>query len=163
MVVTPSANKSKPIPYSRQALRNDFHRLHDAWDACRKRRARDAIYDFLEDVYKLVCLWRADESAKARVRRTLNIRRLDTSRVVGLFANLIKAAVHPTVLDRRTISKWSRVLCYVDAEKLPSEPLKKFIKRKGGINECASRYTRRQSGRDARARSGAISARWTRN
>jgi hypothetical protein len=113
---------------------------------------RSAEFSFLEDVYKLVCLWRADESAKARVRRTLNIRRLDTSRAVGLFANLIKAAVHPTVLDRRTISKWSRVLCYVDAEKLPSEPLKKFIKRKGGINECASRYTRRRNRQHADGR-----------
>lgn len=61
-----------------------------------------------------------------------------------LCSALIQAAVHPTTLDRRTINKRSRVLWYVEDVKLPSEPLKKFIKRKGGINACAARYSRSQ-------------------
>jgi hypothetical protein len=161
--MTVPSNASRTIRYSRQALRNDVGRLHDAWEACKETRARDAIYDFLEDVYKLICLWRADESAKARVCTALKIRQFDTSRAGVVFADLIKAAVHPTVLDRRTISKWSRVLCYVDAVKLPSEPLKQFVKRKGGINDCATRYTQRQNRQHANdrelRRSGAVGRR----
>jgi hypothetical protein len=41
---------------------------------------------------------------------------------------------------------------YADERKLNSEPLDQFIKRKGGINACATRFSRRL-GRDAAKRS----------
>jgi hypothetical protein len=41
------------------------------------------------------------------------------------------------------VRKWARVLRYAAAYKLDIEPLALFIKRKGGINRCASRYARR--------------------
>jgi hypothetical protein len=40
-------------------------------------------------------------------------------------------------VDKRTRSKWSRVLRYALEYKCHSEPLDQFIKRKGGINKCA--------------------------
>ncbi len=40
-------------------------------------------------------------------------------------------------------SKWSRVLRFAAEFKNPDEPLGDFIKRKGGINECAARFGRR--------------------
>jgi hypothetical protein len=39
-------------------------------------------------------------------------------------------------------SKWSRVLRYAAEFKDLDEPLGDFIKRKGGINGCASRFAR---------------------
>jgi len=45
-------------------------------------------------------------------------------------------------VDKRTRSKWSRVLRYSAEYKLHGEPLDQFIKRKGGINKCAARLTR---------------------
>jgi hypothetical protein len=36
----------------------------------------------------------------------------------------------------------SRVMRYAAAQKLVSEPLDQFVQRKGGINECAARFTR---------------------
>jgi hypothetical protein len=46
-------------------------------------------------------------------------------------------------VDDRIRSKWSRVLRYAAACKDLDEPLGDFIKRKGGINECAARFARR--------------------
>ena len=40
-------------------------------------------------------------------------------------------------------SKWSRVLRHAAEFKSPDERLGDFIKRKGGINECAARFGRR--------------------
>jgi hypothetical protein len=58
--------------------------------------------------------------------------------------------------DKCTRSKWSRVMRYAAVYKLDSEPLGQFIRRKGGINECAARFTRRlgRGALTARARPG---------
>jgi hypothetical protein len=45
-------------------------------------------------------------------------------------------------VDKRTRSKWSRALRYAAECKTHSEPLAAFIRRKGGINKCAARFTR---------------------
>ena len=45
-------------------------------------------------------------------------------------------------VDKRTRSKWSRLLRYADEHKLNSEPLD-LIKRKGCINSYAARFCRR--------------------
>jgi hypothetical protein len=46
-------------------------------------------------------------------------------------------------VDDRTRSKWSRVLRYAAEFKTPDDPLRDFIKRRGGINKCAARFARR--------------------
>jgi hypothetical protein len=48
-------------------------------------------------------------------------------------------------------SAWSRLMQYAAAYKLVCEPLEQFVKRKGGINACAARFTRRL-GRTASSR-----------
>ena len=58
------------------------------------------------------------------------------------FAAIIRCTADPTKVDKRTRSKWSRALRYALRYKSPPEPLDAFIKRKGGINSCASRFTR---------------------
>jgi hypothetical protein len=39
-------------------------------------------------------------------------------------------------------TKWSRVLRCAAEYKTNAEPLAAFVQRKGGINECAARFTR---------------------
>jgi hypothetical protein len=58
------------------------------------------------------------------------------------FAAIIRSTADPAKVDKRTRSKWSRVLRYALEYRSHSEPLDQFIKRKGGINECASRFAR---------------------
>ena len=60
------------------------------------------------------------------------------------FAAIIRRTADPA----RTRCKWSRVMRYAVAYKPNSEPLDQFIRRKGGINECAARFSR-WLGRDA--------------
>jgi hypothetical protein len=45
-------------------------------------------------------------------------------------------------VDKRTRSKWSRVLRYAAEYKTNAEPLAAFVQRKGGINKCAARFAR---------------------
>ena len=55
---------------------------------------------------------------------------------------MILCTSDPGKVDKRTRSKWSRVLRYAAEYKTNAEPLAAFIQRKGGINKCASRFTR---------------------
>ena len=57
------------------------------------------------------------------------------------FAAIILCTADPEV-DKRTRSKWSRVLRYSAGYKSHDELLAAFIRRKGGINKCAARFTR---------------------
>ena len=59
------------------------------------------------------------------------------------FAAVIFCTAEPEKVDFRMRSKWSRVLRYAAEYKGLAEPLRDFIERKGGINKCATRYTRR--------------------
>jgi hypothetical protein len=67
------------------------------------------------------------------------------------FAAIIRCTADPSKADKRTRSKWSRVMRYAAAYKPDSEPLDQFVRRKGGINECAVRFSR-CLGRTASAR-----------
>jgi hypothetical protein len=58
------------------------------------------------------------------------------------FAAIIRCTSDPGKVDKRTRSKWSRVLRYAAQYKPSSEPLATFIQRKGGINKCAARFAR---------------------
>jgi hypothetical protein len=58
------------------------------------------------------------------------------------FAAIIPCTADPAKANKRTRSKWSRVMRYAAVYKPGSEALEKFIRRKGGINACAARFSR---------------------
>jgi hypothetical protein len=94
-------------------------------------------------VYGLVAWWAAEGREIDRARRALCLCRLKVSDREDPFASVIRCTADPAEAEKRTRSKWSRVLRYAAAYKLASEPLDRFIQRKGGINACAARYSRR--------------------
>jgi hypothetical protein len=59
------------------------------------------------------------------------------------FAAIIRRTADPAKADKRTRGKWSRALRYAAIYEPDSEALDHFIRRKGGINACAGRFTRR--------------------
>jgi hypothetical protein len=128
------------VPYTTQALREDLLRVRNTWDDCQASRDRDAIYGFLSAVFDLVAWWTADRRALDRARWALRLRNIDPSDHDEPFAAVIFCTSDPAKVDKRTRSKWSRVLRYALKYKSDSEPLDQFIKRKGGINKCASRF-----------------------
>jgi hypothetical protein len=137
-------SRSRPdaIPYTKSALERDLKRVHDAWDDCQTDRRRDAIYGYLKTVYDLVNWWSAEKCEVDRARRAMRLRGLLPLPREDVFAAIIRCTADPARADKRTRSKWSRVLRYVKMQKDEKEPFAGFIKRKGGINECNARYGR---------------------
>jgi hypothetical protein len=90
-------------------------------------------------VYGLVAVWAAERREIDRARRALRLGQLGVSE---RDAGVIRCTADRAKADKRTRSKWSRVLRYAAVYKSDSERLDQFIQRKGGINECAARYSR---------------------
>jgi hypothetical protein len=137
-----SRSAEDQIPYSKEALRQDLTRVRNAWDECQAHRERDAIYSYLTAVFDLVAWWAAENCALARARKALQLQGVDLRTTDEPFAAIILATADRQKVGKRTRSKWSRVMRYAAEYKSNSEPLAAFIRRKGGINECASRFTR---------------------
>jgi hypothetical protein len=127
------------VPYTTQALRQDLLRVRNAWEECQASRERDAIYSYLTAVFDLVAWWTAENRALERAHWALRCQRICPFDGEEPFAAIIRCTTDPAKVDKRTRSKWSRVLRYALAYKSHSEPLDQFIKRKGGINKCAAR------------------------
>ena len=75
--------------------------------------------------------------------RPLRLLQLEPSDREDPFAAVIRCTADPAKADKRTRSKWSRVMRYAAAYKLDSEPLGQLVKRKGGINSCVARFSLR--------------------
>jgi hypothetical protein len=130
------------IPYSAAALSQDLTRVRLAWEDCQASRDRNAIYGYLTAVFDLVMWWRVEDRAVSRARWVLRLQNADASTCNEPFAAIIFCTSDPRKVDKRTRSKWSRVMRYAMAYKPVAEPLAAFVQRKGRINKCADRFTR---------------------
>jgi hypothetical protein len=128
------------VPYTAQALRQDLTRVRSAWDECQASRDRNAIYGYLSAVFDLVMWWKAEHLAVGRAHRALWLQGADSPTTNEPFAALIICTADRQKVDKRTRSKWSRVLRYAAEYKSCSESLVAFVRRKGGINDCAERF-----------------------
>ena len=131
-----------PVPYSREALRQDLLRVRNAWEDCQASRDRNAIYGYLSAVFDLVMWWAAEDRAVSRARWALRLQGVDLPTTDEPFAAIILCTADREKVDKRTRSKWSRVMRYAADCKTSAEPLAAFVRRKGGINKCAERFTR---------------------
>jgi hypothetical protein len=131
------------IALSTEALKANLSRLDDEWETYQNTRDRDGIYSYLAAVFELVSWWKHEHKAHEYAQRALRLQRPPGPNIADPFAVIIFCTADPEKADYRMRSKWSRVLRYAAAYKDLDEPLRDFIKRKGGINKCAIRYTRR--------------------
>jgi hypothetical protein len=92
---------------------------------------------------ELVDWWNLEGRAVKRGGRALHLRGRQSTRTPEPFAAVILCTADRDKVDDRMRSRWSRVLRYAAEYKDLDEPLADFIKRKGGINACASRFARR--------------------
>ena len=138
----PSSPPNEAVPYSSAALRQDLERVRNAWEGAQSSRDRDAIYGYLTGVYGLVAVWTAEGREVDRARRAVRLQRLKVSDREDPFAAVIRCTADPAKAEKRTEAS-GRVMRYAAAYKPDLEPLDRFIKRKGGINECAARFSRR--------------------
>jgi hypothetical protein len=105
------------VPYSAAALREDLHRIRIAWSEFQDVRDRNAVYVYLDAVLQLVLWWNAEGRAGKRARWALQLCGLEVSPIEEPFAAIILCTSHPAKVDKRTRSKWSRVLRYTAAHK----------------------------------------------
>jgi len=93
-------------------------------------------------VFDLVMWWKAEDRAISRARWLLRLQGADLPTTDEPFAMVILGTADRAKVDKRTRSKWSRVMRYAAEVKLNSEPLDQFIQRNGGINKCVERFAR---------------------
>jgi hypothetical protein len=132
-----------PILFSSDAMRANLIRLQNEWEMAQASRDRGAIYRYLTAVFEIVMVWAREGKAVKRANRALHLRGYSSVREPEPFAAVILCATDRGEVDERTRSKWSRVLRYATEFKDLKEPPRDFIKRKGGINKCAARFSRR--------------------
>src|ERR1700704_4528221 len=133
------------IPYSLEALRWDLDRVQIAWSDCQSCRERRAIFGYLQAVYDLVSWWSAVGHADEHAGRALRLRGLEPFLREGPFGAVIRCTADPAKVDKRTRSKWSRVLRYAAACMSSPETVERFVARHGGVNECALEFSSRQN------------------
>ena len=107
------------VPYTTQALRQDLLRVRNAWEECQASRDRDAIYAYLTAVFDLVAWWAAENRALERAHKALRLQRMCPFDDEEPFAAVIRCTADPANVDKRTRSKWSRMLRYALAYKSP--------------------------------------------
>jgi hypothetical protein len=138
----PLRSEPHAIPYTKEALERNLERVREAWDDSQADRRRGAIYGYLKAIYDLVTWWSAERAEVDRARQALRLRGLLPLPREDVYAAIIRCTTDPARVDKRTRSKWSRVLQYAKMEKDDQEPLADFSKRKGGIKESVLRYGR---------------------
>jgi hypothetical protein len=131
------------VPYSIEALSADLRRLNARWEEVQTSRDRKAIYLYLGPVFDLVEVWEALGQLREIASRALRLRGGNLRLARDPVAALIFCTSDSEKADRRTRSKWSRVLQYAARYKSPSKSLEVLVTRRGGINKCAARYAQR--------------------
>ena len=111
----------------------------NAWDDFQECRKRDAVYGFLKTVFALVVDCKGRRRTKRLLQGAFQFAGLPFDKNADPFAAVIRCTSERNV-DNKTISKWARALRYAARCKRPRTPLKRFVKKMGGINACADRY-----------------------
>jgi hypothetical protein len=125
-------------------VQNELDKARRAYQRYQSTRRRDAIYDYLSEVFTIVLRWKQQDNVKTKVHQALKAAAHRTTIRSEPFAAVIVCTSDPRTVDTKTRSKWSRALRYAEQFKPEAESLAKFIKRRhGGINECADRFSNR--------------------
>ncbi len=121
-------------------LRQRLDGLRDAWADFQRNRRRDAIYPFLDRVYRLVARYERRGRLKRLFRQVQKLTGIKADADTNIYSILIRSAAGPDDIDPKASSRWARALRYVAHFKKPRAGLRPFIKNRGGINGCAALY-----------------------
>jgi hypothetical protein len=87
----------------------------------------------------LVTRWESEDRLEEGLYRLLDSLKAAVPLKIGEAFSVVIYCTAPHI-DQKSRSKWARALRYAAANKPDDESIRRFIKRKGGINACASRY-----------------------
>ena len=125
----------------RDHFKNALTKICEAWDDFQTSRDRNAVYRYLRSVYSVVTRCRSRRQIRRLVRRAYDFAGLAFDKTADSFTTVIRCTSEKS-LDHRTVSKWSRALRYAAYRKRAPRMLVAFMKAAGGINACASGYTK---------------------
>ena len=100
---------------------------------------RMAVQTFLGAIFNQVFQWQAEDRLEEELYRLLDSLKAPVPLKIGEAFAVVIYCTAPHV-DQKSRSKWARALRFAAANKPDNESIKKFIKRNGGINVCASNY-----------------------
>ena len=130
------------LPYSDDALRRALDRVHEQWRKACRAHDRLAIYKYLQAVFDLGMVWKKEKAEIARAKRAIRAAGIDLN-VIEPFAAIIACTSSRKQVDNKLRSKWTRALLFAAEAKSSAEPLARFIRGHGGLNEAAAEYARR--------------------
>jgi hypothetical protein len=100
---------------------------------------RMAVQTFLGAIFNQVLRWQAEDRLEEELYGLLDTLKAPVPLKIGEAFAVVIYCTAPHV-DQKSRSKWARALRFAAANKPDDESIKKFFKREGGINACASRY-----------------------
>ena len=131
-------HRISPEPNVQQVVERQFAHARRAWVPYRSTRQRDAVYGYLGVVFEIVQRWKMLGHTRACSLQALSAAKLHGRvRSRDPFAIVIFCTSDPLTLDARTSSKWLKALRFAERSKRNGQDLRQFMKKKGGLNECA--------------------------
>jgi hypothetical protein len=145
-VLTESSELGSRVKIKEQALAlkqsrfpSELKRLRAVSKQTFSSGSRMAVQTFLGAIFNQVYRWESEDRLEEELYRLLDTLKAPVPLRIGEAFAVVIYCVAPHVDDKRR-SKWARALRFAAANKPDDESIKKFFKRKGGINACASSY-----------------------
>jgi hypothetical protein len=132
-------NKRQALPLKQSRLESEFETLRAVSKRTFSSGNRMAVRTFLGAIFNLVTRWESEDRLEEGLYRLLDSLKAPVPLKIGEAFAVVIYCTAPH-LDKKSRSKWARALRFAALTKPSNEPLRAFIKRKGGINACASRY-----------------------
>jgi hypothetical protein len=118
-----------------KVVKRDLRTVIQSWRRFQSTRSRDAVYDFLQQVYEIGVRWNQRGQIRERCRAALSLREHSPPMYPEAFGVLIVCAGQT---DAKARSRWSRVLRVAQAHKAKS--IRAFAHRHRGLNEIAAMF-----------------------
>jgi hypothetical protein len=131
--------KKQALALKQSRFSSELERLRTVSKRTFSSDNRMAVQTLLGAIFNQVSRWQAEDRLEVELYRLLDSLKAPVPLKIG---EAFAVAIYCTAphVDQKSRSKWARALRYAAANKPDNESIKKFIKRKGGINACASRY-----------------------
>ena len=131
--------KEHALPHNQSRLSSELETLRAVSKRTFSSGNRMAVQTFLGAIFNLVTRWESEDRLEEGLYRLLDSLKAAVPLKIGEAFSVVIYCTAPHI-DQKSRSKWARALRYAAANKPDDESIRRFIKRKGGINACASRY-----------------------
>jgi hypothetical protein len=131
--------KAQALPLRQSCFSSELEKLRAVSKRSFSSGNRMAVQTFLGAIFNQVSRWQAEDRLEEDLDRLLDSLKAPVPLRIGEAFAVVIYCTAPHV-DQKSRSKWARALRFAAANKPDNESIKKFIKRRGGINTCASRY-----------------------